>query len=122
MSKPVKRKCPRCGKVKLFRADCKTCGCPRPKADPLANQYWLTKDASGQTQAGGQILSRISPTLYLVRYYDLDADGPLTWEDRITSVSSMRGWAISDEDYSTIDRILRKMEADEQRKSQAQRQ
>ncbi len=27
MSKPVKRKCPACGEVKTFRADCKTCGC-----------------------------------------------------------------------------------------------
>lgn len=27
MSKPIKRKCPACGEVKEFRADCKTCGC-----------------------------------------------------------------------------------------------
>jgi hypothetical protein len=31
MSKAVERKCPACGEVKLFRADCNTCGCTRRK-------------------------------------------------------------------------------------------
>jgi len=36
MSKPIKRKCPACGIVKEFRADCKTCGC-RGTTPGLAN-------------------------------------------------------------------------------------
>ena len=35
MSKPIKRKCPACGEVKEFRADCKTCGCLRAKTQPV---------------------------------------------------------------------------------------
>ena len=32
MAKAIKRKCPRCSEVKLFRADQKTCGCKSPVA------------------------------------------------------------------------------------------
>ena len=46
MSKPVKRKCPACGKVKSFRADNKTCGC----AGNNPNLYERSADPGSQTQ------------------------------------------------------------------------
>jgi hypothetical protein len=118
MSRPVKRRCPQCGKVKLFRSDCKTCGCPRPNANPLAGRFWAASDETGASFAAGQILSRISSTLYLVRFYDFSAEGPMKWSDKIASVSSMRDWEISDEDSAAIWVALRAMEAEEQRERQ----
>lgn len=45
MAKPIKRKCPRCEEVKLFRADQKTCGCTVdvPKAVPLTDKETFLK-------------------------------------------------------------------------------
>ncbi len=123
MSKPIKRKCPQCGKVKLFRADCKTCGCPKPgvaaKADPLAGKYfWLPQDANGACFAG-RIISRISSSLYLVRYYDLYPDGREGSREKIVSVSAMHDWEVSDEDYRALWLTLQHMEAEEQRRGAA---
>src|SRR5208337_579413 len=74
MSKPVKRRCPQCGKVKSFRADCKTCGCPRPgaapKVDPLEGKYFV--DPNGQ--ADGKIIARVSGSQYLVGLGGNDGD------------------------------------------------
>jgi len=35
MAKEIKRKCPQCGQVKLFRSDQKTCGCKPPSLEPV---------------------------------------------------------------------------------------
>jgi len=123
MSKPVKRRCPQCGKVKLFRADCKTCGCPKPgaapKVDPLAGRYfWLAHDENGDCFAG-RIVSRISSSLYLVRYYDLYPNGRECRHEKIVSVSVMHDWEVSDEDYHDIWLSLRDMEVEEQRRAAA---
>lgn len=117
MSKPVKRRCLQCGKVKLFRADQKTCGCPKPgaapKIDPLAGRYfWPPQDANGVCFAG-RIISRISSSLYLVRYYELHPNGREGWHEKIVSVSVMRDWEVSDSDYHDIWLALRSMEAEE---------
>ena len=119
MSKPVKRRCPQCGRVKLFRADCKTCGCPRPgavpKVDPLVGLYfWFPQDADGVCFAG-RIISRISANLYLVRYYDLYPNGREGWHEKIVSVSVMHDWEVSENDYHDIWLVLRSMEAEENR-------
>jgi hypothetical protein len=115
MSKPVKRRCPQCGKVKLFRADCKTCGCSRPKTDPLAGRYfWLGQDESGACCAGC-ILARVSSSLYLVQYYELSPNGRESRCKGIVSTSAMRDWQISDKDYHDVWLVLRGMEAEEVR-------
>jgi hypothetical protein len=121
MSKPVKRRCPQCGKVKLFRADCKSCGCPKPgvarKVDPLAGRYfWCHQDGEGVGLAG-RIISRISSNLYLVRYYDLYPNGQDGWHDKIVSVSAMHDWEVSDADYRAVWLTLQDMEAEEQRQA-----
>jgi hypothetical protein len=117
MSKPIKRKCPQCGKVKLFRADCKTCGCPKPgvapKVDPLVGKFCSARDENGICLAG-RIISRISSGLYLVRYLDLCANGREVWHEKILSVSSMHDWEVSDEDYPAIWLTLRDMEGEAQ--------
>ena len=96
MSKPVKRKCPQCGKVKLFRADCKTCGCPRPVRtvesapsvpDLLTGKYFI---GAGDKPMMGQIESRIGP-MYLVHRQDDPFD-----ELCLVSVASMAGWRFGD--------------------------
>jgi hypothetical protein len=118
MSKPVKRRCLQCGKVKLFRAYQKTCGCLKPgvapKVDPLLGKYfWLAQDAKGAFLAG-RIISRISSSLYLVRYYDLHPSGREGWHEKLVSVSVMRDWEVSDSDYHDIWLTLRSLEAEEQ--------
>jgi hypothetical protein len=117
VSKPVKRRCPQCGEVKQFRADCKTCGCPKPKTDPLAGRYfWLAQDANGACSAG-RIISCISSSLYLVRCYDLYPNGKEGWHEKIVSVSAMRDWEFSDNDYHDLWLVLRSMEAEGRRRA-----
>jgi hypothetical protein len=121
LSKPVKRRCPQCEKVKQFRSDQKTCGCPRPSKavapDPLVGRYfWLGRDANGACFAG-RIVSRISSSLYLVRFYDLYPNGRESWHEKIVSASEMHGWEVSDSDYHDIWVTLRRMEAEEQRRA-----
>jgi hypothetical protein len=115
MSKPVKGKCPQCGKVKLYRADCKTCGYSRPQSDPLVGRFWRSTDENGVFLAGGQIRSRLSSTMYLVGFEDLDADGRICWNEKIVPLSSMGGWEISDEDMAAVELTLRIMEEEQQR-------
>jgi len=115
MSKPVKRRCPQCGEVKLFRADCKTCGCARHKADPLAGRYfWLPQDANGNG-AAGRILARVSPSLYLVQYYELSPNGRESRCEKILPTSAMRDWEISDKDFHDIWLALCSTETEERR-------
>ena len=116
MSKPVKRKCPQCGKVKLFRADCKTCGCPRPgvppKVDPLVGRYFSsTPDANGKFFIG-RIVSRISPTIYLLSFNEL-FEGEEFWREKIVPLSAMYDWEVSDEDDFRGWLVLRHMWAEE---------
>ena len=105
MSKPVKRKCPQCGKVKLFRADCKTCGCPRPVRgvvsapnvpDPLVGKCFIGPDngtGNGNIVAV-RIIARIGPT-YLVRRCDDPFDG----EERVVPLGTMAGWRFGDDKW-----------------------
>jgi len=121
MSKPVKRRCPQCGKVKSFRADCKTCGCPRPNKaaapDPLVGKFfWLAEDANGAFFAG-RIISRVNSNRYLVRYYDLYVNGREGWHEKLVSVSDMHDWEVSDKDYHDIWLVLRSMKAEEPRRA-----
>jgi hypothetical protein len=117
MSKPIKRKCPQCGKVKLFRADCKTCGCVKPsvapKVDPLVGKFWFARDEN-EVCLAGRIISRIGSSLYLVRYYDLYASGREGWHEKILSVSTMHDWEVSDEDYRALWLTVQDMEGEEQ--------
>jgi hypothetical protein len=105
MSKPVKRKCPQCGVVKSFRADCKTCGCPRPvrtvdsapsAPDPLVGKCFIgpdNKTGNGNVVAG-HIQARIGP-MYLVRRRDDPFDG----EERLVPLASMAGWSFGDDKW-----------------------
>src|ERR1700683_5382804 len=105
MSKPTRRKCPRCGKVKSFRADCKTCGCPRPARtvvsatpviDPLVGRCFIGPDngtGSGNVVAG-RIEARIG-ALYLVRR----CDDPFEGEQRVVPLATMAGWRFGDEKW-----------------------
>lgn len=118
MSKPVKRRCPQCGEVKLFRADCKTCGCPKPgvapKVDPLVGHYFRTTQDEDGEYAIGYIVSRISSTIYLVSFNDL-FEGKELWREKIVPLSEMRDWEVSDKGSFNIWFVLRGMEAEEQR-------
>jgi ribosomal protein L32 len=91
VSNPIKRKCPQCGKVRLFRSDCKTCGCPRPSKavapDPLVGRYFVNWAAAYPSV--GQVLTRIQ-NCFLVRY-----DSPRQ-EEVLVPIHSMAGWSFSD--------------------------
>lgn len=50
MAKSIKRKCPACHEVKLFRSDCRTCGCKGTNPN-------LSKDASGAVVDSKPILT-----------------------------------------------------------------
>jgi hypothetical protein len=117
MSKPVKRRCPQCGRLRLFRADCKTCGCPRPSKatapDPLAGRYFRSAQDERGECAIGRIVSHLSSSLYLVAYNDLYPEGEERWRERIVPVSTMRDWELSDKRTFDIWLVLRGMEAEE---------
>lgn len=121
LSKPTKRKCPQCGEVKLFRADQKTCGCPRPgsapKADLLAGRYFRSAPDEDGEYTMGRIVSRISPSMYLVAFNDLLSDGEEYWQEKIVPLADMRDWDVSDKGIFDIWFVLRGMEADEAGKS-----
>ena len=116
MSKPVKRRCPQCGEVKLFRADQKTCGCPRrgpvPKADPLAGRFFRSARDEDGHYGMGHIISRISPSMYLVSYNDL-FEGEEVWREKIVPLSAMSDWEVSDKNDFNVWLVLRTMEAEE---------
>jgi len=123
MSKPVKRKCPQCGQVKPFRADQKTCGCPHPgvppKVDPLVGRYFsATPDANGGFVMG-RIVSRISPTIYLVSFNE-SFEGKEFWREKIVPLSAMCDWEVSDEDDFRGWLVLRRMWAEERNATEQQ--
>jgi hypothetical protein len=64
-------------------------------------------------------MSRISSSLYLVRYYDLHPNGREGWHEKIVSVSVMHDWEVSDKDYHDVWLTLRIMDAEEQRRAAA---
>ena len=110
MSKPIKRRCPRCGEVKLFRADQKTCGCPKPdaapKVDPLVGRYFIGREDQAQTH--GKVVARIGSRQYLVR---LGADyGDV---EQFTPITSMKFWLFGDSSRCAIQMALREMEDSE---------
>ena len=123
MSKPVKRKCPQCGEVKLFRADQKTCGCPRPgvppKGDPLVSRYFRSAQDEDGEYVMGRIGSRISPTMYLVSFNDL-FEGKELWREKIVPLSAMCDWEVSDERVFRIWLVVRGMEAEERNATERQ--
>ena len=105
MSNPAKRRCPQCGKVKSFRADCKTCGCPRPgvaaKVDPLVGRYFIGRE----DQEHGKVVARVSNSQYLVR---LGADyGDV---EQLMPTASMKFWLFGDSSWYAIQMALREME------------
>jgi len=117
MSKPIKRRCPQCGKMKSFRADQKTCGCPRPgatpKVDPLAGRYFRsTQDENGEYLLG-RFISRVGLSTYLVSINEL-FEGKKSWSDKIVPLSAMSDWEVMDEETFDICLILRGMETQEQ--------
>ncbi|MGA8407558.1 MAG: hypothetical protein WB680_10310 [Candidatus Acidiferrales bacterium] len=110
MSKPIKRRCPRCGEVKLFRADQKTCGCPKPdaapKVDPLVGRYFIGREHQGQPR--GKVVARISSSKYLVH---LEADyGDM---EQLMTAASMKFWLFGDSSWYAIQMALREMEDSE---------
>jgi len=122
MSKPVKRRCPQCGKAKLFRADQKTCGCPRPSAaplvDPLVGRYFRSAQDEDGEYAIGRIVSRISSSKYLVAYIDLCLDGRECWHEKIVPLSDMCDWEVSNKDDFAVWLVVRSMEAEAQRQAE----
>lgn len=99
MSKPTRRKCPQCGEVKTFRADCKTCGCPRPVRtvdsaptvpDPLVGKWFL---GAGDKPMIGKIESRVGP-MYLVHRQDDPFD-----ELCLVPLANMAGWRLGDKKW-----------------------
>jgi hypothetical protein len=67
----------------------------------------------------GRIISHISSSLYLVRFYDLYPNGREGWYEKIVSVSVMRDWEVSDSDYHDIWLVLRSMELEKQQREAA---
>lgn len=108
MSKPIKRKCPQCGKVKSFRADQKTCGCPKPGAapmtDPLEGKYFV--DPKGQ--ADGKVIARVSSSQYLVRLGGDDGD-----VEQLLPTASMNLWLFGDSSWHAVGTTLREMEMED---------
>jgi len=60
----------------------------------------------------GRIVSRISPTIYLVSFNDL-FDGKEFWREKIVPLSAMCDWEVSDESDFRSWLVLRDMEAEE---------
>jgi len=108
MSKAVKRRCPQCGEVKSFRADQKTCGCPRPGAasrvDPLVGRYFIGREDQSQ----GKVVARVSSSQYLVR---LEAD--YCDVEQLMPTASMSLWLFGDSSWYAIQMALREMEDSE---------
>ncbi len=108
MSKAVKRRCPRCGKVKLFRADQKTCGCPRPgadqKADPLVGRYFIGRE----DHFHGKVVARVSSSQYLVRLGGDDGD-----VEQLVPTASMNLWLFGDSSWHAVETTLRTMEMED---------
>jgi hypothetical protein len=63
----------------------------------------------------GRIVSRISPTIYLVSFNDL-FEGKEFWREKIVPLSAMCDWEVSDESAFDVWLVLRKMEAEERKK------
>ena len=67
MAKEIKRKCPQCGQVKLFRSDQKTCGCKSPSLEPV--------EVSEITNDGWKISlpkTRIHTLDQLIEFFEID--------------------------------------------------
>lgn len=62
----------------------------------------------------GRIVSRISPSMYLVSFNHLSDDGEELWREKIVPLSDMRDWEVSDKDTFIIWLVLRGMEREEQ--------
>jgi len=95
--------------VKLFRADCKTCGCPRPigtnaHKDALVGEYFV----GPKGQADGKIIARVSGSQYLVRLGDDDGD-----VEQLTPVALMDFWLFGDKTWWATQMVLREMENSE---------
>lgn len=108
MSKPVNRRCPQCGEVKPFRADQKTCGCPRPGAtarvDPLVGRYFIGREE----QEHGKVAARVSGSQYLVRLR-----GDVGDVERLMPIASMESWLFGDRAWYEVQVVLREMEDSE---------
>jgi hypothetical protein len=109
MSKAVKRRCPQCGKVKLFRADQKTCGCPRPVGanahkDALVGKYFVGRKG----QADGKIIARVSGSQYLVRLGGDEGD-----VEQLAPIAFMGLWLFGDRTWYATQMALREMEDSE---------
>jgi hypothetical protein len=61
----------------------------------------------------GRIVSRISPTIYLVSFNEL-FEGEEFWREKIVPLSAMCDWEVSDEDAFSSWLILRRMWAEDE--------
>jgi hypothetical protein len=109
MSKPVKRRCPQCGKVNLFRADQKTCGCPKSigasnHTDALVGKYFVGRKG----QAHGKIIARVSGSQYLVRLGGDDGD-----VEQLAPIAFMDLWLFGDKTWYATQLALREQEDSE---------
>jgi hypothetical protein len=90
--------------VKLFRADQKTCGCPKsgaaPKVDPLEGKYFV----GPKGQADGKIIARVSGSQYLVRLGGDDGG-----VEQLVPTASMNLWLFGDSSWHAVETTLREM-------------
>jgi len=92
----------------LFRADCKTCGCPKPgaapKVDALEGKYFV----GPKGQADGKIIARVSGSQYLVPLGGDDGD-----VEQLVPTASMNLWLFGDKTWWAIQLALHEQEDSE---------